>query len=121
VAVKIVRKGQLRLEPKLYKKMEREIAVMKLLRHQHVLSLRDVYETSDYLFLISEYIEGGELFDYLYEHGALPLPLAKKLFSQLVEALDYCHSHLICHRDLKPESMYSFSFATCSLYFFCVM
>ena len=46
-------------------KVEREIAIMKLIEHPHVLRLVDVYESRKYLYLILEHVAGGELFDYL--------------------------------------------------------
>eukprot|EP01104_Vermistella_antarctica_P017386 TRINITY_DN615_c0_g1_i1.p1 TRINITY_DN615_c0_g1~~TRINITY_DN615_c0_g1_i1.p1 ORF type:complete len:130 (+),score=27.71 TRINITY_DN615_c0_g1_i1:596-985(+) len=71
VAVKIVDKEYLTQRPNMRKKLEREIAVMKLLDHPHVLKMYDVYETDHYLFLILDYVEGGELFDYLVHKGSL--------------------------------------------------
>jgi len=50
VAIKIVTKDFLYSSPTMRKKVEREIAVMKLLNHPHVLGLIDVYETSQYLY-----------------------------------------------------------------------
>lgn len=55
--------------------------------------------------MILEYVEGGELFDYLIEHGGLPLHQALHFFKQLIGGLEYCHHNHICHRDLKPENL----------------
>jgi serine/threonine protein kinase len=49
VAIKIINKEYLASRVSMLKKVEREVAVMKLLKHEHVLSLHDVYETSKYL------------------------------------------------------------------------
>lgn len=87
------------------KKLEREIAIMKFLDHSSVLRLYDVYDTPNYLFLVLEHVEGGELFDYLLSKGKLSEEEARGFFAQLVDGLSYCHSHLICHRDLKPENI----------------
>jgi BR serine/threonine kinase len=77
------------------KKVEREIAVMKLLDHQHVLRLYDVYETSKYLFLVLEHVEGGELFDYLVKKGKLDSQEAIIFFHQIISGIEYCHNHMI--------------------------
>eukprot|EP01113_Clastostelium_recurvatum_P032458 TRINITY_DN4177_c0_g1_i1.p1 TRINITY_DN4177_c0_g1~~TRINITY_DN4177_c0_g1_i1.p1 ORF type:complete len:718 (+),score=162.91 TRINITY_DN4177_c0_g1_i1:287-2440(+) len=105
VAVKIISKEMLSTRPSMRKKVEREIVVMKVVDHPNVLRLFDVYETSRYLFLILEYVEGGELFDYLINKGTLEPAEALHFFQQLIRGLDHCHTHIICHRDLKPENL----------------
>ena len=52
-----------------------------------------------------EYVEGGELFDYVSCCGALPEEEAVRLFRQIIAGLSYCHRFNICHRDLKPENI----------------
>ena len=52
-----------------------------------------------------EYVEGGELFDYVSCYGALPEDEAVRLFRQIIGGLSYCHRFNICHRDLKPENI----------------
>lgn len=85
--------------------IEREIIIMKLLTHPNVLRLHDVWETSKNLYLVLEYVEGGELFDLLVERGPLPENEAIKYFRQIILGTAYCHALGICHRDLKPENL----------------
>ncbi|TKA69862.1 hypothetical protein B0A55_08926, partial [Friedmanniomyces simplex] len=85
--------------------LEREIAVMKLLEHQNIVRLYDVWENRNELYLIMEYVDGGELFHYVDERKGLPEDEAVYIFRQIVSALLYCHRLLICHRDLKPENI----------------
>ncbi|KAJ3019023.1 hypothetical protein HKX48_002458 [Thoreauomyces humboldtii] len=87
------------------KKLEREITIMKLIQHPNILQLHDVYETDKELFLILEYVEGGELFDYLVKKGRLSEHEALEFFQQIMYGIDFCHRYLICHRDLKPENL----------------
>lgn len=56
-------------------------------------------------YLILEYIEGGELFDYLIKKGRLPEAEAVNYFHQIINGINYCHQFNICHRDLKPENL----------------
>lgn len=85
--------------------IEREIIIMKLLTHPNVLRLYDVWETSKALYLVLEYVEGGELFDLLVERGPLQEQEAVKYFRQIILGTAYCHALGICHRDLKPENL----------------
>ncbi|KAF8786310.1 Serine/threonine kinase SAD-1 like protein [Argiope bruennichi] len=93
VAVKIINREK--LSESVLLKVEREIAIMKLIEHPHVLALYDVYENKKYLYLILEHVSGGELFDYLVKKGRLTPKEARKFFRQIISALDFCHSHCI--------------------------
>lgn len=52
-----------------------------------------------------EYVQGGELFDYVSHHGPLEEEEAVRLFRQIIAGLSHCHRFNICHRDLKPENI----------------
>ena len=93
VAIKIINKEK--LSESVLQKVEREIAIMKLIEHQNVLSLYDVYENRKYLYLVLEHVSGGELFDYLVKKGRLTPKEARRFFRQIISALDFCHSHSI--------------------------
>ncbi|KAL0089474.1 kinase-like domain-containing protein [Phycomyces blakesleeanus] len=107
VAIKIISKAHLAANPAIEKAVRREIAIMKLIRHPNVMSLVDVIDDAALpdLHLILEYVEGGELFEYLVSKGRLGEPEARHHFQQIILGLDFCHHHLICHRDLKPENL----------------
>lgn len=85
--------------------IEREVVIMKLIEHPNVINLYDVWENRGELYLVLEYVEGGELFDYVSCYGALPEEEAVRLFRQIIAGLSYCHRFNICHRDLKPENI----------------
>ena len=85
--------------------LEREIVVMKLIEHPHIIQLYDVWETSTELYLVLEYVQGGELFDYLCKKGRLSTTEALGYFQQIITAISYCHRFNIAHRDLKPENL----------------
>ncbi|XP_045148318.1 serine/threonine-protein kinase BRSK1 [Echinops telfairi] len=93
VAIKIVNREK--LSESVLMKVEREIAILKLIEHPHVLKLHDVYENKKYLYLVLEHVSGGELFDYLVKKGRLTPKEARKFFRQIVSALDFCHSYSI--------------------------
>lgn len=64
-----------------------------------------VISTPTDIFMIMEYVSGGELFDYIVKHGKLQEHEARRFFQQIISGVDYCHRHMIVHRDLKPENL----------------
>ncbi|RAR02893.1 serine/threonine-protein kinase GIN4 [Stemphylium lycopersici] len=85
--------------------LEREICIMKLLDHPNIVHLYDIWENRDELYLIMEFVEGGELFSYIHEQGGLIEIHTVHIFRQIIAALIYCHRINIHHRDLKPENI----------------
>lgn len=71
--------------------IEREVVIMKLIEHPNIMRLYDVWENKGELYLVLEYIEGGELFDYLVQRRKLPEPEAVDYIQQILNAVDYCH------------------------------
>ncbi|KAH6917782.1 CAMK/CAMKL/GIN4 protein kinase [Coprinopsis sp. MPI-PUGE-AT-0042] len=85
--------------------IDREITMMKLMNHPNIMRIYDVYEGDKELFLVLEYVEGGELFDFLVNKGRLPPYEALVYFRQIIYGLNYAHTFSIIHRDLKPENI----------------
>ncbi|XP_070770339.1 serine/threonine-protein kinase SIK1 [Enoplosus armatus] len=103
VAIKIIDKT--RLNPSNLEKIYREVQIMKLLNHPHIIKLYQVMETKDMLYIVTEYAKNGEMFDYLTSNGRMSEDEARKKFWQILTAVDYCHRHHIVHRDLKTENL----------------
>jgi BR serine/threonine kinase len=105
VAIKIITKSAFDQKPGLQTKVRREIALMKVVSHPNILRLIDVFESPGHLYMVLEYAEKGELFDFLVARRFLPENVALDFFRQITLGLEYLHSHGICHRDLKPENI----------------
>ncbi|CAM9389708.1 unnamed protein product, partial [Phaeothamnion confervicola] len=104
VAVKILNKGKIQaLE--MDEKVRREINILKLCKHPHIIRLYEVIDTPSDIFVVMEHAPGGELFDYIVSKGRPSPEEAQRLFQQIVSAVEYCHFHNIVHRDLKPENL----------------
>ncbi|KAG5008764.1 hypothetical protein AAZX31_07G022200 [Glycine max] len=103
VAIKVIKKEKLKKE-RLVKQIKREVSVMRLVRHPHIVELKEVMATKGKIFLVMEYVKGGELFAKVNK-GKLTEDLARKYFQQLISAVDFCHSRGVTHRDLKPENL----------------
>ncbi|XP_018605421.2 serine/threonine-protein kinase SIK1 [Scleropages formosus] len=103
VAIKIIDKT--RLNSSNLEKIYREVQIMKLLNHPHIIKLYQVMETKDMLYIVTEYAKNGEMFDYLTTNGRMSEGEARQKFWQILTAVEYCHAHHIVHRDLKTENL----------------
>lgn len=104
VAIKILNRTKIK-NLKMDEKIRREIQNMKLFRHPHIIKLYEVIETTTDIFMVMEYVTGGELFEYIVKNGKLLEDESRRLFQQMISGVDYCHHHMVVHRDLKPENL----------------
>ncbi|CAN8105864.1 unnamed protein product [Discula destructiva] len=103
VALKIISRKKL-ISRDMAGRVEREIEYLQLLRHPHIIKLYTVIKTPTEIIMVLEYA-GGELFDYIVQHGRMEEDEARRFFQQMLCAVEYCHRHKIVHRDLKPENL----------------
>ncbi|PWZ55779.1 CBL-interacting protein kinase 31 [Zea mays] len=104
VAIKILDKEKVKRH-RLVEQIKREICIMKLVRHPNVVRLFEVMGSKARIFIVLEYVTGGELFEIIATNGRLKEDEARKYFQQLINAVDYCHSRGVYHRDLKLENL----------------
>jgi len=104
VAIKIVPQNEVHAE-KSGQKLRREVNVQRMFRHPHIVRLFEVIHTSQHMFLVMEHASGGELFECISHQGRLHDSTARRLFQQLISAVEYCHDRGVAHRDLKPENI----------------
>ncbi|KAK4741951.1 hypothetical protein SAY87_025539 [Trapa incisa] len=88
-----------------FAKIEREIGTMKLIQHPNVVQLYEVMGSKTKIFIVMEFVNGGELFEKIVNHGRMREDEARSYFQQLIHAVDYCHSRGVYHRDLKLENL----------------
>lgn len=104
VAIKILNRQKLR-SANMDKKIHREIEILQLFSHPNICRLYEVISTPSDMYLIMEYVEGGELYDYIVQKGRVRESEARYIFQQIVCAIEYCHHFRVVHRDLKPENI----------------
>ncbi|XP_043716527.1 CBL-interacting serine/threonine-protein kinase 9-like isoform X1 [Telopea speciosissima] len=104
VAIKVLDKDHV-LRHKMVEQIKREIATMKLVKHPNVIQIHEVMASKTKIYIVLEFVNGGELFDKIVKHGRLKEDEARRYFQQLINAVDYCHSRGVYHRDLKPENL----------------
>ncbi|CAM0140005.1 hypothetical protein VKS41_007324 [Umbelopsis sp. WA50703] len=83
----------------------REIHHHRQLRHPNITALYEIISAEGCIHVVTEYCANGELFDVLAAEGRLSEPRARRWFGQLIDAIKYCHSHRVVHRDLKLENI----------------
>ncbi|KRZ74435.1 5'-AMP-activated protein kinase catalytic subunit alpha-2 [Trichinella papuae] len=108
-AIKIVSREKIR-QLKIADKTRREIENLRLFRHPHIVQLisdisYEVVALPSDIFMIMEYMSGGDMNQYIHKHGKLQEHEARRFFQQLISAVDYCHRHKVVHRDLKLENL----------------
>ena len=104
VAIKILDKEKILREIN-KSKLEREIKILKILRHNNIVHLYNVVDTRIYLYLIMEYIQGIELFEYInYKHYLSEFESCN-FFQQIISGIEYLGKIKVVHRDLKPENL----------------
>ncbi|KAG7386078.1 hypothetical protein PHYPSEUDO_000670 [Phytophthora pseudosyringae] len=85
--------------------LSHEVRVLSSVSHVNIMRLYEVIEDDAKCYLVTELAEGGDLFDRIVKQGKFPEREAQKVAAALVEALHYCHTHSIIHRDVKPENV----------------
>ncbi|TXG71501.1 hypothetical protein EZV62_000080 [Acer yangbiense] len=103
-AVKILEKNRI-IDLKITDQIKREIATLKLLKHPNVVRLHEVLASKSKIYMVLEYVTGGELFDRIASKGKLSQAHGRKIFQQLIDGVSYCHNKGIFHRDLKLENI----------------
>jgi serine/threonine protein kinase len=103
-AIKIIDKAQLAKEH-MEEQLKREIAIMKHLKHDHIVQMKEVLQTAKHIYIVLDLITGGELFDRIVAAKRFDENTGRKYFQQLINAIYYCHQQGIAHRDLKPENL----------------
>eukprot|EP00252_Welwitschia_mirabilis_P008829 TRINITY_DN2103_c0_g1_i2.p1 TRINITY_DN2103_c0_g1~~TRINITY_DN2103_c0_g1_i2.p1 ORF type:complete len:468 (+),score=82.84 TRINITY_DN2103_c0_g1_i2:148-1551(+) len=104
VALKILDKDTI-LQNRMVAQIKREISIMKLVRHPNVIFLHEVLASQTKIYMILEFVSGGELFDKIVHQRRLSENESRRYFQQLIDGVDYCHSKGVYHRDLKPENL----------------
>ncbi|XP_048134257.1 CBL-interacting serine/threonine-protein kinase 6 [Rhodamnia argentea] len=103
VAMKVVGKEKV-MKVGMMEQIKREIAVMKMVKHPHIVELHEVMASKSKIYFAMEFVRGGELFNRISK-GRLREDAARMYFQQLISAIDFCHSRGVYHRDLKPENL----------------
>jgi calcium-dependent protein kinase len=86
-------------------RLMKEVSILKLLDHPHIIRIFEVFRNKDKLFIVTELCTGGELFDRIKELKRFTENMAAKYMAEIVSAVMHCHERGVVHRDLKPENL----------------
>jgi len=104
LALKIMKKSEV-IRLRQVEHVKAETAILSTIEHPFIVNLISTFQDEKRLFLLLEFINGGELFSHLRTEGRLPDPECRIIASQIVLAFAYLHGKDIIYRDLKPENL----------------
>lgn len=106
VAIKTVNKKSINLEQDEKEKIENEIRILSSVSQvKNAIQLLEVFETSDFYFLVMEFVADGDLLGFLKKNGLMKEAQAKRIFYDIVEGLEGLHKLRIVHRDIKLDNI----------------
>lgn len=103
-AVKVLRKEQV-VRMKQVEHTNSERAVLEVVRHPFLVNLWGTFSDPTFLFMVMDFVPGGELFTLLRKSQRFPHPVAKFYAAEVALAIDYLHQNGFVYRDLKPENI----------------
>ncbi|SPO40932.1 probable protein kinase A, catalytic subunit [Pseudozyma flocculosa] len=103
-AIKVLRKDQV-VKMKQVEHTNSERAVLSIVRHPFLVNLWGTFKDPTFLYMVMDYVPGGELFTLLRKSLRFPHPVAKFYAAEVALAIDYLHQNNIVYRDLKPENI----------------
>ena len=103
-AIKSISKKNI-LRSQMGSQVKKEISIMKSLEHPNIVQIYEVLSSAEYLYIVMDFVSGGELYTKIARGGKLGNNECRKYVRQLCSALEYCHSRNVCHRDIKPQNI----------------
>ncbi|KAE8378362.1 kinase-like domain-containing protein [Aspergillus bertholletiae] len=103
-AIKVLKKAQV-VKMKQIEHTNDERRMLNRVRHPFLITLWGTWQDSRNLYMVMDFVEGGELFSLLRKSQRFPNPVAKFYAAEVTLALEYLHNHQIIYRDLKPENL----------------
>ena len=94
-------------------RVKREFEMIQIFNHPNVILVTEIFAYRDSYYIVMDYCEGGELFNYIVKKHRLNEKEASFFYYQIINGLEYIHKLGIVHRDLKPENLLLTSISLC--------
>lgn len=104
LAMKVLRKEMI-VKENMVSHTKNEKNILQMINHPYICRLRYAFQTPEKLYLVLDFLSGGELFYHLKEETKFDVERAKFYTAQIVLALEHLHKNDIIYRDLKPENV----------------
>jgi calcium-dependent protein kinase len=101
-AVKTIKKKMIQTNKVLDTLMISELSILQKCSHPNIMRVIELLEDNYHYYIVTELLEGGELFDRIINEGSFSEKKAVKIVKQVLLALNYMHRQKMIHRDLKP-------------------
>lgn len=102
VAIKVIALEKLKSQ---FHSVLQEILALKKIDHPNVVKIFEIFKDHKKLYIVLEYVEGKELFEFVVSQERLLESEASQIVMQLLKTVKYLNELNICHRDLKPENI----------------
>lgn len=104
VAIKVIENVIIQVR-KSKEQLLNEMSILRSFRHPNIIRLIETMRSTSKFYIVMEYAEGGDLFNYLREHGRFSEKNTRFFFRQILQAVEFCHSRGLTHRDIKLENV----------------
>ena len=105
VAIKSFKKKPIEKFRHRMKKIQAETELMKRFNHKNITKILEVFNDEEYMLIVMEYINGGNLFSFVKKRRKLSEKMARFLFRQIILGIHHIHSKNVVHRDIKLENI----------------
>ncbi|EGR32286.1 hypothetical protein IMG5_089700 [Ichthyophthirius multifiliis] len=109
--MKIIDKSRVQRDDSI-ESLKKEISILMIISHKNIVKLIEVLASRTKIYLVLEFMKGGELWDIIKDKGKINEDEMRNIFRQILLAIEYCKSKNIAHRDLKPENILIDEFGT---------
>ncbi|MEW5318651.1 MAG: hypothetical protein WDW38_009857 [Sanguina aurantia] len=103
-AIKVMKKRDL-IRKNMVESVTNERNILAMANNPFVVRFYYSFTSRENLYIVMEYINGGDCYSLLRKMGALPEEVARQYVAETVLALEYCHTQGIIHRDMKPDNI----------------